>query len=145
MIHRIFQLDEQHRQLSLEVEALRKEKNDISKSFSGVITPQVRQRSIDVGKQLKQQEVALEALEKKFNDMSYILGALDSLISLKGITSQRHNLEYPNYHTTTLGLSSLMLNGDIVITDSSEIARRKVDGLRSTLVERDYVFMDDSD
>ena len=68
-ISALIELDQQHRQLTLQVEALRKEKNEIAKSFSGVITPEVRQRSILIGTQLKDQEAALQLLEKKFNDL----------------------------------------------------------------------------
>lgn len=65
----LIQIDLEHRQLLSDVEMLRKEKNDISKSFSGPVTPQVRERSIEIGKQLKEKEVALEVIEKKFNDL----------------------------------------------------------------------------
>ncbi len=58
-----------YRQLMIEVEALRKEKNEISKSFSGVVTDQVRHRSIEVGKELKNKESNLQSFEKKFNDL----------------------------------------------------------------------------
>lgn len=64
----LIKLDEEYRHLTLEIEALRKEKNDISKSFSGAITPELRQCSTHVGKQLKEKEQTLEVLEKQFND-----------------------------------------------------------------------------
>lgn len=65
----LIQIDAQHRQLLLEVEALRKEKNEISKSFSAPVSEQIRQRSIEIGKKLKEQEGELEVLEKKFTEL----------------------------------------------------------------------------
>ncbi|OGB86257.1 serine--tRNA ligase [candidate division TM6 bacterium RIFCSPHIGHO2_12_FULL_38_8] len=61
--------DFDHRQLLLEVEVLRKEKNEISKSSSGSVSVDVRQRSIQIGKELKEKEATLAVLEKKFNDL----------------------------------------------------------------------------
>lgn len=66
-ISSLIKLDMQHRQLLMEVEALRKEKNDVSKSVSGPITPEFRQKSVDIGRQLKEKESSLEILEKQFH------------------------------------------------------------------------------
>lgn len=68
-IDALIQSDADHRQLLLEVEALRKEKNDISKSFAGPVALEVRERSIQIGKELKEKEANLEISEKKFNDL----------------------------------------------------------------------------
>jgi seryl-tRNA synthetase len=65
----LIQLDEKHRHLALSVEALRKEKNDLSKSFSGKVTEEFRQKSINVGKDLKEKEQELEVVEKQFHDL----------------------------------------------------------------------------
>jgi seryl-tRNA synthetase len=62
-------LDEQFRASLLEVEALRKEKNDIAKSFSGTVAAEIKERSIAIGKLLKEKEVALQILDKNFNDL----------------------------------------------------------------------------
>lgn len=68
-IDALIKFDGQHRQLVLEVEALRKEKNEISKSVSGPVSMQVRKRSIEIGKELQAKEVTLESVEKKFHDL----------------------------------------------------------------------------
>ena len=59
-------LDAEFRQLSLEVEQLRHEKNELAKSVKGPITDDIRQRSIEIGKSLKEKETLLVDLEKKF-------------------------------------------------------------------------------
>lgn len=63
----LINLDVQFRQLSLEIEQLRKEKNDLAKSFKGEITQLVRDRSIEIGKLLKEKETLLIDLEKQFS------------------------------------------------------------------------------
>ena len=66
-------LDIQFRQLSVEVEGLRKEKNDLAKKVQptsgGGISDDVRNRSIEIGKQLKEKENLLVAVEKDFSDV----------------------------------------------------------------------------
>jgi seryl-tRNA synthetase len=65
----LISLDIQFRQLSQEVELLRKEKNDLAKNITGAVSPEVRQRSIEIGKQLKEQEQVLTSLEKDFSEL----------------------------------------------------------------------------
>ncbi len=62
-------LDADFRKLSLEVEQLRYEKNELAKSVKGAITDEVRQKSIEIGKLLKEKETLLVDLEKRFNDL----------------------------------------------------------------------------
>jgi len=62
----LIQLDAQFRQLSVEVEQIRKEKNDLARNFKGEISNDVRQRSIEIGKLLKEKETLLVDLEKNF-------------------------------------------------------------------------------
>lgn len=62
----LIDLDIEFRKLSVEVEQLRKEKNDLAKSVQGPISQDVRNRSIEIGKSLKEKEVLLVELEKKF-------------------------------------------------------------------------------
>jgi seryl-tRNA synthetase len=62
-------LDADFRKLSLEVEQLRSEKNELAKSVKGAITDDVRQKSIEIGKLLKEKETLLVDLEKRFNDL----------------------------------------------------------------------------
>lgn len=68
-IAKLIQLDTQNRNLMVAVEALRKEKNDIAKSFSGKVTEEQRDRSISLGKELKDKEVELEVVQKQFQDL----------------------------------------------------------------------------
>lgn len=63
----LLQLDEKFRLLSVQVELLRKEKNDLAKSAKGGITPEIREKSINVGKELKQQEAELQQIEKDYS------------------------------------------------------------------------------
>ena len=62
-------LDEQFRNISLEVEALRKIKNDLAKEAKSGITSEIRERSIQAGKELKQKELILEEVEKQYKSM----------------------------------------------------------------------------
>lgn len=62
----LIELDNQFRQLSVEVEQYRKEKNDLVKSSHGPVSDQIRQQSIDIGKLLKEKEGQLLELEKEF-------------------------------------------------------------------------------
>ena len=65
-------LDIKLRQLSVEVEQLRKDKNDLAKNIPGASSfEEVRNRSIEIGKQLKEKEILLAKIEKDFSD-SYL-------------------------------------------------------------------------
>lgn len=59
----LLSLDEQFRNLMVEVEALRKEKNDIAKQAKGGITSDLREKSVIIGKSLKEKELLLQQLE----------------------------------------------------------------------------------
>ena len=63
----LLDLDKQVRNIRLEVETLRQQKNELAKDARGGITDEVRSQSILVGKQVKTKEQALEELERKFN------------------------------------------------------------------------------
>ena len=58
-------LDADFRKLSLEVEQLRYEKNEIAKSVKGPITDEIRQKSIEIGKSLKAIEIEKTLLQKE--------------------------------------------------------------------------------
>lgn len=60
-------LDEQFRNLMLEVEALRKEKNDFAKQAKGGVTADIREQSIAIGKSLKEKEQRLQEVECDYN------------------------------------------------------------------------------
>jgi len=53
------------RELQVAVESLRSEKNALSKN--GAVTPEIREKSIALGKQLKEEEAKLEAAQESLN------------------------------------------------------------------------------
>lgn len=61
--------DVQFRSMSLEVESLRKEKNDLAQQAKSGITDDIRQRSIAIGKELKQKEQDLKVVEEHFSKL----------------------------------------------------------------------------
>lgn len=62
-------LDIQLRALRSEVESLRAEKNELARQAKGGITPEVRERSIQIGKELKEKEALLEEAEPRFKEL----------------------------------------------------------------------------
>ena len=64
----LYELDNKVRTIRINVEELRRLKNELAKQAQAGITPELRQQSIEVGKQLKEQEAALEALEQNFTN-----------------------------------------------------------------------------
>jgi len=61
--------DQQLRALKGEIEALRKEKNDLAVLGAKGITPEVREKSVALGKELKEKETALESHEQLLNKL----------------------------------------------------------------------------
>ena len=59
-------LDIQLRALRSEVESLRAEKNELARQAKGGITPEVRERSIQIGKDLKEKEALLRRNRASF-------------------------------------------------------------------------------
>lgn len=68
-IDRLQKLDEEFRSLSVRIEELRKQKNDLAVQAKSGITDEIRQQSIEVGKQLKEQEKELKVVQDAFKDM----------------------------------------------------------------------------
>lgn len=68
-IDQLIDLDAQVRVIRQAVEDLRHEKNELAKQARGGVTPELRERSIMIGKELKTKEAELEALEQKFNEL----------------------------------------------------------------------------
>lgn len=64
---KLVDLDIQLRQIRTDVEALRASKNELAGKAKGGVTPELREQSIQVGKQLKELEQKLEELEAQFN------------------------------------------------------------------------------
>ena len=63
----LLSLDEQFRNLMIEVEALRKEKNDFAKQAKSGVTADIREQSIAIGKALKERELLLQEVERDYN------------------------------------------------------------------------------
>lgn len=68
-IRLLINLDAQLREMRLAVEKLRHRKNELAEIARTGITPELRQESIEVGKQIKEKSVALEMLESNFQDL----------------------------------------------------------------------------
>jgi len=65
----LFDLDKQVRALSQETESLRHQKNELAQQARGGITPELREKSIQVGAALKGKEVELAAVESRFREL----------------------------------------------------------------------------
>ncbi len=63
---KLYELDSAVKQLRFDVEALRHAKNELAQKGKAGVTPELREQSIAIGKQLKQQEEALALLEQDF-------------------------------------------------------------------------------
>ncbi|MBI2352715.1 serine--tRNA ligase [Candidatus Dependentiae bacterium] len=65
----LFLLDEHYRNLLVEVEALRKEKNDFAQQAKSGVTPEIREKSIQIGKSLKIKEQLLQEIEVNYQKL----------------------------------------------------------------------------
>jgi seryl-tRNA synthetase len=65
---RLLELDRQIIALQRHIEQLRQKKNELAEQAKGGVTPEIRQASIDIGKELKEKESELEQLEPLFKD-----------------------------------------------------------------------------
>lgn len=68
-IDTLLSLDNDLRSIRLDVEQLRHKKNELASQAKSGITAELREQSIAIGKELKSQEVALEAADQKFRDL----------------------------------------------------------------------------
>lgn len=66
---KLFELDTQVRQIRTDVEGLRATKNDLAAKAKGGVTAELREQSIQVGKQLKELEQKLAEIEVQFNEL----------------------------------------------------------------------------
>lgn len=66
-VQSLISLDAQLRAISLDLEALRKTKNDLAAQAKSGITDEIRQRSIEVGKSIKQKEQLHNEIKEKFD------------------------------------------------------------------------------
>ncbi|MDR3646370.1 MAG: serine--tRNA ligase [Candidatus Babeliales bacterium] len=65
-VQKLFDLDVQVRSLNMAIERLRAEKNDLSARAKSGITPEIRDKSIIISKDLKEKESEFEVLRKEF-------------------------------------------------------------------------------
>lgn len=68
-ITQLAHLDERSRALKLSIESLRAEKNDLARQAKSGITPEIRERSIQVGKELKDQEAEYDDVSAAFKSL----------------------------------------------------------------------------
>jgi seryl-tRNA synthetase len=68
-IDRLIELNEQAHSLRLDIESLRKERNELSSLKSGQITEQVRKQSISIGKRIKEKEQTQSSIQKEFEKL----------------------------------------------------------------------------
>ena len=68
-IDELIKLDSQVRTLLVEIEKLRKDKNELASKGAGGITPEIRQESIELGKQIKSKNKELEEVETTFKNL----------------------------------------------------------------------------
>ncbi len=69
-VDELIKLDQQVRKLRLEVEALRHEKNELAQQGKKGITPELREASIKIGKELKDKEAQLLCIEHDFMQLA---------------------------------------------------------------------------
>lgn len=68
-VEELLTLDDTFRKLSLSIESLRQEKNNLAKQAKSGITTELRNKSIEIGKQLKQQEAELQTIESNLKTL----------------------------------------------------------------------------
>lgn len=68
-IDKLIELDKNVRALNLDIENLRKEKNDLASKGKQGITQEIREKSIEVGSRLKEKENNLIEIEKDFKKL----------------------------------------------------------------------------
>ncbi len=70
-IQRLHELDGKVREVLSEVESLRQKKNELAQAGKSGVTQELRDQSIAIGKELKNKEQLLEAVQKEF-DLMYL-------------------------------------------------------------------------
>ena len=70
-VKKLLKLDGQVREINTSVEELRSKKNELAKQAKGGVTPELREQSISVGKELKEKETQLEDVQKDLNKFLY--------------------------------------------------------------------------
>jgi seryl-tRNA synthetase len=69
-IEKLLELDQKVRDIKVSVESLRQKKNELASHAKSGVTPELRQASIAVGKDLKAEEQEQESVEASFKELS---------------------------------------------------------------------------
>ncbi|MFT6765568.1 MAG: seryl-tRNA synthetase [Alteromonas naphthalenivorans] len=67
----LLEVDAQVRDINTHVETLRSKKNELAKQAKSGVTPELREQSIAVGKELKEKETQLEQVQISLNELLY--------------------------------------------------------------------------
>lgn len=108
----LYELDKRVRQAQTNLDALRAQRNELAKAGQKGITPELREQSIALGKEIKSQESELERVQKEFNEL-YLrcpnlpmddvpLGNKESNVVIKMVGEQPH-FSFPLKHHLELG------------------------------------------
>ncbi|MCB9493678.1 MAG: serine--tRNA ligase [Epsilonproteobacteria bacterium] len=68
-VDRLIELDGKNRQLKIDVESIQKQKNDLAKLGKQGLTQEIKQQSIEFGKQLKVKQKELESVEQELKTL----------------------------------------------------------------------------
>jgi len=68
-VEMLIDLDNQVRSLQLDIEKMRQEKNELANQAKSGVTPEIREKSIALGKQLKEQEKLIEEIKPTFEEL----------------------------------------------------------------------------
>jgi len=68
-VDKLIALDEKVRKLKVDVESLRKTKNDLAAQGAAGVTPEIREKSIEIGRQIKSNEQELIQVEEEFKNL----------------------------------------------------------------------------
>jgi seryl-tRNA synthetase len=70
-VDKLLELEAAVREMKTQVEELRSKKNELAKQAKGGVTPEVREQSIALGKELKEKEIILDASQESLNERLY--------------------------------------------------------------------------
>lgn len=68
-VQRLYDLDQRVQTLKAHIEMLRQQKNELADRAKGGVTQEIREKSIELGAQLKEQEQELKSLESIFKEL----------------------------------------------------------------------------
>lgn len=94
-VEKLVSLDKQLRSIRLDLEALRSQKNDLAKKGQAGLSPQLREQSIEIGKQVKEKEKLLESAEQQYTQLLLSCPNLpDQSVPLGGKEANREISKY---------------------------------------------------